>query len=104
MGVKGSHLDFFNTGIIGIVFLADFDNTYRWDFNGESTMTHAALKSLIVLIQSLKEQFTGINVLGGHKVWKNNRSRRCPGDYGLEYVAEIRKLIGMQSPEEAGHG
>lgn len=104
LGVKGSHLDAYNTGIIGIVFLADFDHTYQWDFNGESTMTQAAMVSLITLIRALKEQFTRINVLGGHKEWKNNRGRRCPGDYGLEYISEIRKLVGMKSPDEAGHG
>lgn len=38
------------------------------------------------------------------KSWKNNRGRRCPGDYGLEYISEIRKLVGMKSPDEAGHG
>lgn len=60
IGVKGSHLDLYNTGVIGIVFLADLDHEYFWDFNGDDQMTTPMLKSAIILIETLKEQFTNI--------------------------------------------
>lgn len=105
IGVKGSHLKLYNTGIIGIVFLADFDHDYFWDYNGDDNITEPSMLSVITLIKSLQEQFPKINVLGGHNEWKNNvGERRCPGDYGMTYVKAIRKTLNMKSPQEAGHG
>lgn len=102
IGVKGSHLTRYNTGIIGIVFLADFDHQW-WD--GDDDMTNAALYSVITLIKALQEQFPNINVLGGHKEWKNNVGERsCPGEYGLNFVKALRTRLEMKSPNEAGHG
>ncbi|UOU98476.1 peptidoglycan recognition protein family protein [Chryseobacterium daecheongense] len=105
IGVKGSHLTKYNTGVIGIVFLADFDHDYFWDYNGDDNMSPASLTSAILLINGLKEQFPKITTLGGHNEWKNNvGERRCPGDYGMEYVKALRKQLGLKSPKETGHG
>lgn len=104
IGVKGSHLDSYNTGVIGIVFLADFDHNYIWDINGNDTMSIPMLKSAFILIEALKEQFTKIITLGGHKEWKNNTERRCPGEYGLKYVKLLRKSTYLKTPKETGHG
>ena len=105
LGVKGSHLTQYNTGVIGIVFLADFDHDYFWDYNGDDNMSDASLTSALLLIKGLKEQFPNIDTLGGHNEWKNNvGERRCPGDYGLEYVKALRKSAGLKSPKETGHG
>ncbi len=101
IGVKGSHLDAYNTGIVGIVFLADFDHQW-WDFDDD--ITDEAFNSAIHLIEALKEQFPKIESLGGHKEWKNNLNRHCPGEYGLEYVRKIRKQVNLFSPKEKGHG
>ncbi len=102
IGVKGSHLTKYNTGVIGIVFLADFDHQW-WD--SDNDMTHAALVSVITLIKALKEQFPNINVLGGHKEFKNNVGERsCPGEYGLDFVKALRTELKIKSPKEMGHG
>lgn len=100
IGVKGSHLDSYNTGIIGIVFIADLDHAW-YDF--DDSMTNAALASSILLINALKEQFSGITTLGGHREWKNNLQRSCPGDYGLGYVKALRNKVKLKSPKETGH-
>lgn len=105
IGVKGSHLTQYNTGIIGIVFLADFDHDYFWDYNGDNEITHESLVSAINLIKSLKEQFPNIETLGGHNEWKNNvGERRCPGDYGIKYVRALRSRLELKSPRQSGHG
>lgn len=101
LGVKGAHLTGYNTGIIGIVFLADFDHQI-WDFDDD--MSQEALKSITILIKALKEQFPKIETLGGHKEWKNNTERSCPGEYGLDYVRALRDELGFKSPIETGHG
>lgn len=105
IGVKGSHLTKYNTGVIGIVFLADFDHDYIWDYNGNDNISSDSMLSVILLIKVLKEQFPQITTLGGHNEWKNNvGERRCPGNYGMEYVKALRKTLGLKSPKETGHG
>lgn len=76
IGVKGSHLTKYNTGVIGIVFIADLDHQW-YDF--DDSMTRGALSGVITLIKALQEQFPKITTLGGHKEWKNNLERSCPG-------------------------
>ncbi|OEK08572.1 hypothetical protein A8C32_03735 [Flavivirga aquatica] len=109
IGVKGSHLSKYNTGVIGIVFLGDFD--HQW-YEPDDNMTRDAIRSAMLLIIALKEQFTNIVALGGHKEWKHNSARFCPGDHGMEYVKGLRNVLKdnttnlpiFLSPKEAGHG
>ncbi|MBE7653985.1 N-acetylmuramoyl-L-alanine amidase [Tenacibaculum finnmarkense genomovar finnmarkense] len=101
IGIKGAHLTKYNTGIIGIVFLADFKHDW-WDVDDD--MSKEALQSIITLIKALKEQFPNIGTLGGHKEWKNNTDRTCPGEYGLDYIKALRKELKLKSPKETGNG
>lgn len=101
IGVKGSHLDLYNTGVIGIVFLADLDHQLL-DFDDD--MTDVAMMACTNLINALVTQFRHINTMGAHREYKNNGERSCPGDYGLEYVVKLRNKLKLLSPKETGHG
>ncbi len=96
VGVKGSHLKNYNSGVIGIVFLADFDHQF-YDFDDD--LTEELYSATIVLIKALKEQFSNIKQLGGHKEWKHNLDKQCPGEYGMKFIKKIRDKLKMDEPE-----
>ncbi len=101
IGVRGSHLNSYNTGVIGIVLLADLDHSIlHKDFGfGSDEISMSMLKNLFILIRSLKEQFPNISQMGGHKEWPHNKDRYCPGEYGLEYVKALRKQLKFSPPK-----
>ncbi|KQT21513.1 hypothetical protein ASG22_15265 [Chryseobacterium sp. Leaf405] len=85
--------------------LDGFDHDYFWDSNGNDDMSSKALGAIIILINSLQEQFPNINVLGGHQEWKNNVGERdAQEEYGMNYIRFLRQKLNMKSPKETGHG
>lgn len=121
---KGAHVDKGNTGIIGIVLLADlslrgdsWEEEYRkapwwrklrgakdWisdklDMENDES-TDAQLKSLFSLVLVLKTYFH-IATLGGHREFQRkatSEGRACPGTYGMAIVQLLRQKYGLSAP------
>ena len=121
---KGAHVDRGNTGIIGIVLLADlslrgesWEQEYRkapwwrklrgakdWisdklDMDNDES-TDAQLKSLFALVLALKTYFQ-IAKLGGHREFQQKATaegRACPGAYGMGIVELLRQKYGLAAP------
>lgn len=121
---KGAHVDQGNTGIIGIVLLADlsvrgesWEEEYRnapwlrkiWGAKdwisdkldaGNDESTDAQLKSLFALVQVLKTYFR-VATLGGHREFQKkatSEGRACPGTYGMAIVQLLREKHGFAAP------
>lgn len=113
---KGEHVARGNTGLIGIVLLADFtrpgegvkygksetrlgkirDNT---DLFFEDKLPPGQMASLSRLIDALKAHFD-IAQLGGHREFaaRLNDERSCPGDLVLKKLVELRAKHGLAAP------
>ena len=93
INIRGAHVDQGNTGVIGIVLLADLD-TQWWDDDDELTPEMEA--SLLRLIHSLLGRYPNIQFLGGHREF--NTDRTCPGDIGMRNMSSWRSSTGLQAP------
>jgi hypothetical protein len=114
---KGEHVAKQNTGLIGIVLLADFTargegarfgkNETRFgrlrdqlDFSHEDKVPDPQLKSLTDLIQTLRRYFD-ITTLGGHREFaaRLGDERSCPGDIVLSLIQNLRTRYGLSAPK-----
>ncbi|WP_148714722.1 peptidoglycan recognition protein family protein [Chitinolyticbacter meiyuanensis] len=121
---KGAHISGGNTGVLGIVMLADFSvhgEAYEQEYKEKSTWeqikgaagwiadkadtatdepTDAQIKALYKLVEVLKTVFF-LEVFGGHQEFQRNATgegRACPGRYGMDLVNMIRKDLNMKIP------
>ena len=95
IGVKGAHLSRFNTGIVGIVLLADLDEQLTDD---DDHVTDAMRASCLALVADLVSQYPGIRALGGHGEFPHNTDRACPGNLGLQLVTHLRECVSLAAP------
>ena len=126
---KGAHIDKGNTGVIGIVMLADLshpneaeDQEYskkgtierlknygsrladRWDTQYD-TVSKIQEKALSTLISALKKYFA-VNILGGHRefqVLANKEGRACPDAEGMKAVKNMRSLFSCTAPSSSNY-
>ncbi|HAT7539949.1 TPA: N-acetylmuramoyl-L-alanine amidase [Citrobacter freundii] len=119
---KGAHLKGENTGKIGVVFLSDFSvsgeasqhGPSRWgslsEFAGQvkddwdssvDIPTDNQKKTIDALVKTLIKSFP-IKQLGGHREFAslNALGRACPGTYGLQIAANLRKKYKLESPQK----
>ena len=122
---KGSHIAQGNTGVVGIVMLADlsergeaYEQEYRdksvwqkirgapdWlddqlDVNADHP-TDMQIKSLLALVHTLKEHFR-ITALGGHREYQHlatHDGRACPGTGGMSLVKMLRRELLIEAPK-----
>ncbi|SFZ78582.1 peptidoglycan recognition protein family protein [Chitinimonas taiwanensis] len=121
---KGAHINKGNTGVIGIVLLADlsepgeaWEQEYKnkslgarigatadivSDNNDSSTDTLRVVQmnSLYALVTSLSAHFR-ITICGGHREYQNNATgegRACPGTHGMTAVNLIRARFKLSKP------
>jgi hypothetical protein len=111
---KGSHLNRYNTGVIGIVLLENLsDPEEKEDGVGtilslmkaigtqrQLTVPSEQKDGLKSLINALREFFV-VKELGGHREFPNQdagEGRICPGNHGISLVAELRMWSGLEKP------
>jgi hypothetical protein len=102
IGIAGAHVSNANTGLIGIVLLADLDtkdsglvwykSMFEW-FDDE--LTPQMKQSALHLVLYLKQEY-GIEYLGGHQ--DVNCTRPCPGDVGEAFVEQLQLLTKTATP------
>ena len=122
---KGSHIARGNTGVIGIVMLADlsergesYDQEYRaksvWqkirgapDWIGDQLdvsadhPTDIQTKALLFLVRTLIEHFQ-ITEFGGHREYQHvatHEGRACPGTRGMFLVSMLRRELRIGAPK-----
>ncbi|HHG85746.1 MAG TPA: N-acetylmuramoyl-L-alanine amidase, partial [Bacteroidetes bacterium] len=98
IGVKGSHISKGNTGVIGIVFLADLNEQW-WDF--DDAMSKKMEATLLSLIRTLQGNFKKIQFLGGHQEY--NEGRSCPGNIPMAKMEGWRSAVGLKKPKLVTH-
>ena len=126
---KGSHIDNGNTGVIGIVMLADLSHPNeaeeqeyskkgtiarlreyaprlvdRWDTQYD-TVSKQQEKALSTLISALKKYFV-VNIIGGHRefqVLANKQGRACPGAEGMKVVKNMRSKFNCVTPNNSNY-
>ena len=126
---KGSHIDNGNTGVIGIVMLADLSHPNeaeeqeyskkgtiarlreyaprlvdRWDTQYD-TVSKQQEKALSTLISALKKYFA-VNILGGHREFQiiaNKQGRACPGAEGMKVVKNMRSQFSCVAPSSSNY-
>jgi hypothetical protein len=113
---KGAHVDGANTGLVGVVLLADFtapgegsrlgksESAWgrfkdRHDSDYEKTIPDAQLKALSRVITTMKHYFD-IKELGRHREYAALRKgeRSCPGDLVLNALITLRAQHGLGVP------
>jgi hypothetical protein len=113
---KGEHVLNQNTGLIGIVLLADFTKRGegakfgknetmigrlrdRMDFSNEDTLAAQQLSALGSLITTLQD-FFDLTRLGGHREFGAalGDERSCPGDLVIAQLDGLRKQHGLIAP------
>lgn len=122
---KGSHIAEGNTGVIGIVMLADFSvrgEAYKEEYASKSWFGKIRgvldwmpdkldvvtdepqgpqIEALYTLVKTLCKYFP-ISALGGHREFQRlatNEGRACPGAYGMILVDMLRRDLGMKGPK-----
>lgn len=110
---KGSHVDLFNSRVIGIVLLADLTTLGEARDSGEfarglidvwSKIDNIApapqVEALKALVAALRCVFP-IHTLGGHREYPNQSEagKLCPGDKGMEIISELRRITGLEAPK-----
>lgn len=87
IGIRGAHVQGFNTGSIGIVLLGNFN---------ETKPTQSQLDSLGELADYLRDTY-GIRYLAGHKDYPNQSpdGTECPGDSLYPLLSELARDLGM---------
>lgn len=123
---KGAHIASGNTGVIGIVMLADMSlpgEAYREEYAKKSLLgkvrgavewgadelssspsrpSETQVKSLTALVKVLRRYFT-IDTLGGHREFQQIQTgdgRACPGAYGMELVDRLRAELRIGAPKK----
>lgn len=110
---KGSSVELYNTGVIGVVLLNNLtvakegdDLVAYWRESLESygmNTTHqipaAQVDATVNLITALKSVFV-INRFGGHREFpnQNGEGKICPGNIGMELVKKIRIRTQLLAP------
>lgn len=111
---KGSHLDGYNTGAIGIVFLENLsapgdshDGIGRilsalrdMKLKNDVTIPSTQIEGARILISILRQMFS-ISTLGGHQEFPKQNSfeaRLCPGTHGMKLVNDMRTWSGLARP------
>jgi N-acetylmuramoyl-L-alanine amidase/Bacterial SH3 domain len=100
--VRGNHIDAGNTGVIGIVFLADLNedrpDSFPWiDGNGNDALGKEMEASMVQLVHFLRGKYPNINFLGGHKEFNSKRS--CPGNIPMAKMDGWRMSTSLQKPK-----
>ncbi len=100
--VRGNHIEKGNTGVIGIVFLADLNTEspaeFPWiDPNGNDSLGKEMEASMLQLVHYLLGKYPNITKLGGHKEFNTQRS--CPGDIPMGKMDGWRGSTGLQVPK-----
>lgn len=119
---RGAHIESRNTGLVGIVMLADLsvrgeqrraeEGLPFWKRSGWGVLpssddmdlayeevTTAQIESSGKLIEALRQHFP-IESLGGHSEWAKLREgrRSCPGVYGMIATDMLRTQLGLKKP------
>lgn len=122
---KGAHIASGNTGVIGIVMLADFSvhgEAYEQEYQNKSLFekikgvsnwlpdkldtvndepTAVQIKALTSLVRNLRAYFT-IKTLGGHREYQrlaSKEGRACPGAFGMILVDMLRRDLKLDAPK-----
>lgn len=126
---KGAHISRGNTGVIGIVLMADLSHqneAYEQEYKNKD-WKEVVMKSpeilkdkldssydvvgalqrnaLVTLVASLKKYFA-LSILGGHRefqVLANKEGRACPGAEGMKVVQGLRSQFGLTSPSQQNY-
>ncbi len=126
---KGAHIDNGNTGVVGIVMLADLSHPNeaeeqeyskkgtierlrnygsrladRWDTQYD-TVSKQQEKALSILISALKKYFA-VNIIGGHREFQiiaNKQGRACPGAEGMKIVKNMRSQFSCVAPSSSNY-
>lgn len=126
---KGSHIVNGNTGVIGIVILADLslpNEAYEQEYSKQNNntslgvtanmfadmldgshnkLTDIQMRSVKQLVSVLQLYF-GMSILGGHRefqVLANKEGRACPGLEGMKIVTQLRKEFGFIAPNSKNY-
>ena len=94
INIKGSHIKKGNTGVIGIVLLADLDEGV---FDVDDSITSSMESSLLTLIHYLLGKYPKLQFLGGHKEYNSDRS--CPGNLVMDRINSWRSSTGLRKPK-----
>jgi len=110
---KGSGVELFNTGLLGIVLLEDLTvlgevddelNRWRdymevWKHQTQNSVPDIQIEAVLTLIGVLRQIFP-IEILGGHREYPNQKGegRYCPGNTGMGLVEALRKTTGLKRP------
>lgn len=112
---KGSHLDKFNTGVIGVVLLRNLTNVEEGGDGYAKARTHLKsvigydttpkapanqVAAVIALVDVLTDLFS-ISALGGHREFPFQEGKPCPGDIGMEVVKMLRSRKVIQAPSRS---
>lgn len=122
---KGAHIAGGNTGVIGIVMLADLSvrgEAYREEYKEKSWFGKVRgvfdwgpdkvdvvtdepqgpqIEALYSLVKTLRKFFP-ITALGGHREFQRiatKDGRACPGVYGMILIDMLRHDLGMEGPK-----
>lgn len=111
---KGAHLDEYNTGVIGIVFLENLSEPEdshdragailsilkRIGLGRDIVVPSIQKENIKKFIAILRQAFS-ITTLGGHQEFPKQNSqeaRLCPGMHGIKLVKELRSWGGLSQP------
>jgi hypothetical protein len=107
---RGEHVKNQNTGLLGVVLLADFtvrgeDSRFensladQLDVYNQSTVPTVQLNALEKVIDTLLDYFNIVR-LGGHREYSAtlNDLRSCPGDLVLAEVNKLRNKFQLAAP------
>lgn len=122
---KGAHIASGNTGVVGIVMLADLSvrgESYREEYAKKSffgklrgtldwvpdqlDVNHdeppeKQIEALYALVRALRQNFP-ITALGGHREFQKlatGEGRACPGAYGMILVDMLRRDLKLAAPK-----
>ncbi|WP_236212279.1 peptidoglycan recognition protein family protein [Metapseudomonas otitidis] len=111
--LKGSHVRYYNTGVIGIVLLNNFTtaeeggDVVAWGrqsieflgVNTTNTIPVPQIDAVLTLVSALKSFFV-IKHFGGHREFPNQLSegKICPGNIAMELVRNIRTKTQLLPP------
>jgi N-acetyl-anhydromuramyl-L-alanine amidase AmpD len=122
---KGAHIAVGNTGVIGIVMLADLSvhgEAYKEEYQEKSLLgkvrgvfdwapdkvdvvtdepPEVQIKALFALVKTLRTYFP-IATLGGHREYQRlatHEGRACPGAYGMILVNMLRNDLKLEGPK-----
>jgi hypothetical protein len=88
IGIRGAHVEGFNTGSVGVVWLGNFN---------EEQPSKAQLASLRALVDYLRYTY-GIRYLAGHKDYPGQSpdGTECPGDNLYRLLPNLARELGMK--------